>query len=194
MGEESNNSNKSNEVLNLAFFVLTILSLSYTDYAVYEKDHKECYINYLWSLIGTYAFIASSFIYMICRLGVRMENESVLQQNMGFAIIVFVLSVVNLYVFMGIVWTFDSHHSLMFYPEFREWSIHLGHGVKHVTFYRIAECLVKIHSVILMLLLLLSPFILCCVWGAYNESKADNNSPLANDMLGTTNDQLSSKL
>ena len=148
LGEESNSSNKSNEVLNLAFFVLTILSLSYTDYAVYEKDHKECYINYLWSLIGTYAFIASSFIYMICRLGVRMGNESVLQQNMGFAIIVFILSVVNLYVFMGIVWTVDSRHSLMFYPEFREWSIHLGHGVKHITFYRIAECLVKIHSVI----------------------------------------------
>ena len=131
---------------------------------------------------------------MTCRLGVRMENESVLQQNMGFAIIVFVLSVVNLYVFMGIVWTFDSHHSLMFYPEFREWSIHLGHGVKHITFYRIAECLVKIHSVILMLILLMSPFILYCVWGAYNESKADNNSPLANNMLHTTNDRLSSKL
>ena len=191
MGEESNSSNKSNEVLNLAFFVLTILSLSYTDYAVYEKDHKECYINYLWSLIGTYAFIALSFIYMICRLGVHMGNESVLQQNIGFTIIVFVLSVVNLYIFMGIIWTFDSHHSLMFYPEFREWSIHLGHGVKHITFYRIAECLVKIHSVILMLFLLLSPFILCCVCGAYNETKANNNSPLANDMLNTANDRLS---
>ena len=82
----------------------------------------------------------------------------------------------------------------MFYPEFREWSIHLGHGVKHITFYRIAECLVKIHSVILMLLLLMSPFILLYVYSVYKESNSESVLSTTNNMLGSTNDRLSSKV
>ena len=181
MSEESNN-NSGNQLLNIAFFVLTILSLSYTEFDVYEKDHKECYINYLWSLIGTYSFIIGAFIIMCCRSSVNLENDSIIQQNLALSMIVAVLSMVNIYVFMIIVWTVDTEHSVMFYPEFREWSIHLDHDVKHKTFYRIAECLVKIHSVILMLILIMSPCIVCCV---RNTKTENNNSPLAESITSS---------
>ena len=86
-----------------------------------------------------------------------------------------------IYVFMIIVWTVDTKHSVMFYPEFREWSIYLDHDVKHKTFYRIAECLVKIHSVLLMLVLIMSPCIVCCV----RNTNKSNQSPLAESITSS---------
>ena len=188
MSEQTKNSTSVNQLINIAFLVLAILSLSYTDYAVYENDHKECYINYLWGLIGTYSFILGAFMIMCCRTTANLGNESIMQQNLGLSMIVMVLSLLNVYIFMCIVWANDKH-SLMFYPEFREWSIHLEPGVKHVIFYRIAECLVKIHSVILMLLLLISPFIVCCIAMGYKK-KNGNNLPLAESMASSRTSSL----
>ena len=184
MSEQTKSSDPSNRVINLAFLVLAILSLSYTDYAVYENDHKECYINYLWSLIGTYSFILGAFMIMCCRTTANLDNKSIMQQNLGLSMIVMVFSLLNVYIFVCIVWA-NAKYSLMFYPEFREWSIHLEPGVKHVTFYRIAECLVKIHSVILMLLLLISPFIVCCGGMVYRTQQNTNDSPLAESMTSS---------
>lgn len=136
--------------IHFVLVILTILSILYTEESVYELDHKECYFNYLWCIIGTYSFVLCAYIFMIYRT--IDTNLSVIKDNLALCIIMFVLALVNLYCFMIIVWVVDTTHSFPFYSNFSSWSIYLDENVENKVFYRIGEGVVKFYSVILLAL------------------------------------------
>ena len=136
--------------IHFVLVILTVLSILYTKESVYKLDHKECYFNYLWCIIGTYCFVLCAYIFMIYRT--IDSNLSVIKDNLHFCIIMFVLALVNLYCFMIIVWVVDTTYSSPFYSNFTKWSLHIDDNVENKVFYRIGEGVVKFYSVILLVL------------------------------------------
>lgn len=168
--------------IHFVVVILTILSILYTKESVYELDHKECYFNYLWCIIGTYSFVLCSYIFMIYRT--IDSNLSVIKDNLEFCIIMFVLALVNLYCFMIIVWVVDTTHSFAFYSNFSKWSIYLDENVENKVFYRIGEGVVKFYSVILFALGFTLPIymmgdgtrkMMCCGIMNYDDDSSEDD-------------------
>ena len=181
MPENESNNNNTSKVINFACLIIGILVLANTSLDTWDEVGHKCYIDFIiFTISATF-----SVIVLICGgvcLTLCSKNETLLS---CIGISVPIIMLVSAYALMGIIWHEDPEHSVLFFKQFwTEWAFDIPKGTSGVTYFRMADVVIRIYSTTIILLTFMMP---CIIPVVITLLKASNEPtlPLSSTGLGS---------